>query len=120
VLLRFDYVTDLVLTFGGFAVDDIAIPEIGFFDDAETPITGWTAEGFIRATAEIPQSWRLQLITFDSAARPTVADLTVASDGSLAHTYEARPGDRRPILIIAAQSPETLQPAAYTLVIGAP
>lgn len=120
VLLRFEYVTDLVLTFGGFAVDDITIPEIDFFDDAEMPNTGWTAEGFIRATAEIPQSWRLRLITFDAAGQPSVEDLTVPPDGRLAHTYEARSGGRRPVLIIAAQSPETLHPAAYTVDIGTP
>lgn len=120
VLLRFEYVTDLVLTFGGFAVDDIAVPEIGFYDDAESTGAGWTAEGFARATAEIPQSWRLQLITFDAAGRSTVEALAVAPDGRLAHTYEAWPGGRRPILIVAALSPETLQPASYVLDVRAP
>lgn len=119
ILLRFEYVTDLVLTFGGFAVDEIAIPEIGFYDDAESSGAGWVAEGFARTTAEIPQLWRLQLVTFDATGRPTVEDLMVGPDGRLEHTYEALPGSRRPLLIIAAQSPETLQPATYALDIGA-
>uniref|UniRef100_UPI0035AFA9A8 hypothetical protein n=1 Tax=Promineifilum sp. TaxID=2664178 RepID=UPI0035AFA9A8 len=44
ILLRFEMVTDLIQTWRGFAIDDIAIPEIGFFDDAEQLDAGWTAE----------------------------------------------------------------------------
>ncbi|MFZ0546451.1 MAG: hypothetical protein WAM60_13485, partial [Candidatus Promineifilaceae bacterium] len=63
IMIRFVYMTDPILTFGGLAVDDISIPEIGFFDDAETLADGWVAEGFDRVTAEMPQTWHLQLIT---------------------------------------------------------
>lgn len=118
ILLRFEYVTDPILTFGGFALDDIAIPEIEFHDDAETPDEGWMAEGFTRATTELPQSWWLQLITFDTDGRPAVSRLDVAEDGRLDYTYQALPGVRRPILIVAATAPQTLQPAEYTLDIG--
>src|SRR5947209_18084687 len=45
------YVTDAALDFDGFAVDDIAIPEIGFTDDAEQD-GGWTANGFLRSRSE--------------------------------------------------------------------
>lgn len=120
ILLRFEYVTDPILTFGGFALDDIAIPEIGFFDDAETDVGGWTAEGFARATDELPQAWRLQLITFDADGQPTVAALAVDEDGRLTTTYQALPGVRRPILIVASAVPETLQTAAYTLGVSVP
>lgn len=120
ILLRFEYVTDPILTFGGFAVDDIVIPEIGFFDDAEADVGGWTAEGFARATDQLPAAWRLQLITFDADGQPAVAALTVNEDGRLTTTYQAVPGVRRPILIVASAVPETLQPMAYTLAVSAP
>ena len=120
ILLRFEYVTDPILTFGGFAIDDISIPEIGYFDDAETESGGWTAEGFARATYELPQAWRLQLITFDGDGRPAVEALVVGEDGRLTTTYQAMPGSRRPILIVASAVPETLQTAAYTLAVSAP
>lgn len=115
ILLRFEYVTDPILTFGGFALDDIAIPEINFHDDAETSDEGWIAEGFTRATTELPQTWWLQLITFDVDGRPTVSRLNVPEDGRLEHTYQTVPGVRRPILIVAAATPQTLQPAEYVL-----
>ncbi len=65
ILLRFEYVTDPILTYGGFALDDVAVPEIGFFDGAEDEQPGWLAEGFLRATEALPQSWHLQLITYE-------------------------------------------------------
>lgn len=115
ILLRFEYVTDPILTYGGFALDDIAIPEIDFADDAETLDDGWTAEGFARATADLPQDWWLQLITFDADGRPSVARMSVPGSGHLAFNYQAVSGNRRPILIVAATAPETLQTAGYRL-----
>lgn len=119
IQVRFEYVTDLVLTFGGLAIDDVAIPEIGFFDDTETLDAGWVAEGFVRAPAELPQRWALQLITF-AAGVPSVAKLEVSSPGQLEQSLTTTAGDRRPILIVAALSPQTLQPAAYTLEVRSP
>jgi len=118
ILLRFEVVTDLILTYGGLALDDIAIPEIGFFDDAESLDPGWVAEGFSRATADLPQSWRPLLITFDAEGNPSVELLSVSDDGRLLHPYESSPGARRPILIVAAVAPETLQEAEYTFSVG--
>lgn len=115
LLLRFEYVTDPILTFGGFALDDIAIPEINFHDDVETLDEGWVAEGFIRATTELPQNWWLQLISFDADGQPTVSRLDVPGDGRLEYTYEAIAGVRRPILIVGGTAPETLQSAKYVL-----
>lgn len=119
IQLRFEYVTDLVLTYGGLAIDDVAIPEIGFVDDAETLEPGWLAEGFVRAPAEIPQRWNLQLITFEDGT-PAVTTLELPEDGALTTTLTTRAGDRRPILVVAALSPQTLQPATYMLAVRAP
>jgi hypothetical protein len=115
ILLRFETITDPILTFGSFAVDDVAIPELGFFDDAETLDDGWTAEGFTRATAELPQAWQLQLITFDADGRPAVERLPVAADGTMQHTVQGLPGVQRAILIVSATAPETLQVAPYRI-----
>ena len=62
-MIRFAYVTDPILTKGGIGIDNIAIPEIGLYDDVESSLEGWTAEGFERVTATIPQQWHLILIT---------------------------------------------------------
>ena len=102
----------------GGDVDDIAIAEIDFQDDAEMRDEGWIAEGFTRATTDLPQTWWLQLITFDADGRPTVSRLNVPEDGRLEYTVQAIPEVRRPILIVAATAPQTLQPADYGLDIG--
>ncbi|MFQ5435398.1 MAG: hypothetical protein ACE5FD_11035, partial [Anaerolineae bacterium] len=112
ILLRFEYVTDLILTYGGFALDNIAIPEIGFFDDAESDGTGWLAEGFVRATAVLPQPWHLQLITFEGDV-PVVQSVDLGDGWSAEFTVP--PSSRAPILIVAAAAPETLQVANYQL-----
>ena len=118
ILLRFEYVTDPILTYAGLALDDIAIDDIGFRDDAETLDAGWVAEGFVRAPAELPQRWHLLLVTFDDDEQPTVQTLPVAADGRARFAVEIAAGGRRPLLIVAATAPDTLVAAAYSLVIA--
>ena len=118
ILLRFEVVTDLILSYAGLALDDIAIPAIGLADDAETLDTGWLAEGFVRATATLPQAWPLQLVTFDRDERPTIQALPVGPDGRVQFVLETTPGGRRPLLIVATTAPDTLQPAGYVLTVG--
>ena len=123
ILLRFEYVTDQLLTYGGLALDNIAIPEIGFVDDASRPEQGWTAEGFTRATAYLPQSWQLQLITFPDG-QPTVTPIeldalqTANSTGSAQAIFSIPTGgSRSPILVIAASAPRTLEVGHYQLIV---
>lgn len=46
IKLRFRYVTDGTVTFPGWAIDNIAIPEVGFFDDVEYGPGDWTHNGW--------------------------------------------------------------------------
>jgi hypothetical protein len=114
IQLRFEVVTNPAVTFSGFALDNIAIPEIGFYDDAETAVAGWEAEGFVRATAAIPQQWHLQLITFPNDI-PQVVDLPLNVDQTTSVALETAATEKPPILIIAASAPQTLLPAGYRL-----
>jgi hypothetical protein len=63
ILLRFEYFTDGTLSLGGVLLDNIAIPEIGFFDDAESLAAGWQNDGFLRVGESVPQAWSLALVT---------------------------------------------------------
>ena len=46
IILRFHYQTDYSVVYEGWHIDDIEIPEIGFSDDVESGIDGWTAAGW--------------------------------------------------------------------------
>ncbi len=112
VLLRFEMVTDPILTYSGLAVDNVAIPEIGYFDDGSKE--GWTAEGFTLAGSSLPQPWHLQLITFGDEG-PIIETVSLSDGGQTLLEVSSEPGQRRPILVVAASAPVTLQPAAYSL-----
>ncbi len=116
ILLRFEYVTDPILTYGGLALDNISIQELGFFDGAEEIVDSALAEGFVRATPRIPQSWHLQTITFGDDG-PQVQYYPVHPSGDFFLTFE-RPTQESSILIIAATAPTTLERATYELTIS--
>lgn len=114
VLLRFEYVTDPILTYGGLALDNLAIPEIGFYDDAESG-GGWQAEGFVRATGYLPAQWHLILIQFTDKG-PAVTPVELSPENTAVITPEA--GSQPPLLIVAATAPMTLQTAHYQLFVN--
>jgi hypothetical protein len=116
ILLRFEYVTDEIYTESGLALDDINIPEIDFYDDAETLDSDWKADGFIRATGSIPQPWYIQIITFPDGT-PQVQFLTLDETASGTLELAMTPGERAPLIIVAAAAPMTLQAASYTLAV---
>ncbi|MCP4542792.1 MAG: hypothetical protein GY832_37185 [Chloroflexi bacterium] len=64
VLLRFWYITDPGLNQPGWLIDDISIPEIGFSDDAEQEDSGWTVDGFVRSSNDLPQAYSVQLVEY--------------------------------------------------------
>lgn len=65
VLLRFEYVTDDSTHLTGFAVDNIEIAELGFFDGADIGTT-WTSEGFRWIDGPLTQRFVLQVIDRNS------------------------------------------------------
>ena len=78
ILLRFEVVTDGMMTESGLAIDNVSLPEIGYTDDESGE--GWTAEGFTLASASLPQTWHLQLIEY-MADGPVVSEIPVKDDG---------------------------------------
>jgi len=114
ILLRFEYVTDPILTYSGLALDDIAIPEIDYFDDLESDSPGWLAEGFTRATISLPQTWHLQLITYGEEGLE-VRRLPVDVDEELSLALDGDDIKQQSVLIVAATAPVTLERANYEL-----
>ncbi|MSP79284.1 MAG: hypothetical protein EXR67_07030 [Dehalococcoidia bacterium] len=62
LLLRFQYITDESINGDGLCIDDISVPEVGFFDDAESDAGGWQAEGFQRLSLTLPQLYAVQVV----------------------------------------------------------
>ncbi|MFN2134384.1 MAG: hypothetical protein ACK2UK_00410, partial [Candidatus Promineifilaceae bacterium] len=75
ILLRFHVLTDFETTGKGFALDDIAITELGFFDDVESGSGNWEAQGFVRTGWQLPQEWEVRLILHGE--QPQVIPLTL-------------------------------------------
>ncbi|MGB2696206.1 MAG: hypothetical protein WBD55_13620 [Dehalococcoidia bacterium] len=67
VLVRFEYVTDDGVSGPGLAIDDIAVPEIAFFDDAEEDAGGWERQGFRVVARPLQQRFALRLIKLGPA-----------------------------------------------------
>ena len=109
VQLRFEYVTDGNLNFGGFAVDDIEIAGLPL-DEAETD-NGWTPSGFIRSTNVVSQRFLLQVLHFGD--RATVERRTV-DDGALSLDLDTM-ADRRALIAVTGFAVRTTEPVAFTV-----
>ena len=62
IQLRFQVITDFTRNRDGLQLDDIEIPEIGYFDGAEDDSGGWEARGFIRSSNIVPVDWIVWLL----------------------------------------------------------
>ena len=112
VLLRFEYITDDATNGPGFALDDVAIPEIGLFDDMESPDPAWQAEGFIRMDNILPQQFTVQIIDLTSA-QPTVTQLPLDEANSGQMILGTAEAGVDAILVISAQAPVTTEVTEY-------
>jgi hypothetical protein len=111
VLLRFEYVTDGALNFDGLAIDDIAIPEIGFSDDAEKD-SGWTANGFIRSSNVVRQRYIVQVLRF--GATPTI-ERHVVDNGVLELDVDGSKDRKAPILAVTGIAARSTEPIGFTV-----
>jgi hypothetical protein len=104
VLLRFEYVTDDSTHLRGFAVDDVEIPEIGFFDGADVA-TNWISEGFRWVDGPLPQRFIVQVI---DRASGLVRGLELDADNRGLLTLEG------PVTIVVSGATEgTTEKATY-------
>lgn len=116
VQLRFDYITDASVYNYGFILDDLSIPEIGYFTDFETGDAGWQAEGFVRLQNILPQTFRLALIEKGD----TISIQKFELDGNNVLEIPLRIGGQvdEAILVVTGTTPFTRQPANYTFSIN--
>lgn len=111
VQLRFEYITDAAVNGEGFLLDDVAIPQIGYFTDFENDNGGWEAAGFARIRNILPQTFRLALITLGQTT--TVQHLSLSADNviDIPLNFGSDTGDV--VLVVSGTTRFTRQPAAY-------
>jgi hypothetical protein len=111
VQIRFEYVTDAAVNGEGLLLDDIAIPEIGYFNDFERDTDDWVAAGFVRIQNILPQTYRLALISIGSE---TTVDYITLTPDNVAQIPVSIGGDvDEVVLVVTGTTRYTRQPAAY-------
>ncbi len=113
VQLRFEYVTDAAVNGEGFMLDDVAVPEAGYFTDFESDDGGWSAQGFVRIQNALPQTFRLSLIRLGRGT--TVEQIELPADNQVEIPIEIGGDVRRIILVVSGTTRFTRQPALYTM-----
>ena len=111
ILLRFEYITDDAVNRVGFCVDDIAIPELGYFDDAEGD-EQWIGGGFVRTDNVLLQRFLVQLVELGPNVRVRAMELDEAQTGRL--VVENLGGEvEKAVLVVSGLAPVTTELASY-------
>ncbi|MGD2155995.1 MAG: immune inhibitor A [Anaerolineales bacterium] len=113
VQIRFEYVTDAAVNGEGFLLDDIAIPQIGYYSDFEADSGGWEADGFVRILNQLPQHYLIGLISIGE--RTTVEKMTPSYDNSLDISLHVGEEVQEVILVVSGSTRFTKQKATYRL-----
>ncbi len=112
IQVRFEYVTDAAINGEGFLVDDIAIPQIGYFEDFEADEGGWLGEGFVRVQNRLPQTFRVALIY---KSEIPVVEQIVLDENRQASIWLDFSGDYdEVVLVVSGTTRYTRQRAAYS------
>ncbi len=112
VLLRFEYVTNNAIAGPGFMLDDISIPEIGWYDDFETIDEEWMVEGFLHTQESVDQNWTLAAVA--DGDMPQVQIINVEEGQAEAEIIVPEDGS---MIIVGAMAPFASIDARYTLTI---
>lgn len=113
ILLRFEYVADDAVNRPGWTIDDISIPEIGFFDEVEHSVGDWQAEGFVRIDNVLPQTFILQLIEIGEAG-VEVRRIPLDDTNYGTFTIKGLGSDiQKAVMIVSGTAPVTTEPASY-------
>ena len=110
VLIRFEYVTQSPYSGHGWAIDDIAVPELDYLYDVDIGDGGWIGDGFVRTRQAVDQDWAVYLVLPDEVLR-----LQVADDGSTGTRFSLDTELGPATIVIAAMSPRTKVEGTYKL-----
>ena len=93
----------------------MGLAELGYADDAEQGDGGWQAQGFVRTSGELPQTWALRLIRTGRAT--SVEPIPVDAQGRA--TVTLADGERGTLAVIGTTR-FTTEPAGYSYSVAQP
>jgi len=111
ILLRFEYLTDAAVNGEGMMIDDVSIPEIGYFTDFEADDGGWEAEGWVRIQNVLPQSFKLAWISLEDETTVEYIPLGVNNTAQISFDIGEEGAG---VLVIVPTTRFTRQPASYS------
>ncbi|NWG15316.1 MAG: immune inhibitor A [Chloroflexi bacterium] len=117
ILLRFGCISLPGRDNPGFAVDNIAVPEVGFYDDAERGVPGWTLDGWRQTGSQTRQKFLLQVaIIGDSAETSRVRRLIGPGDTATGGvwSFPLAAGEFM-VIAVSGLNDDTAQPARFDL-----
>ncbi len=113
ILVRFEYVTDAAVTQPGMFIDDVSIPEIGYYQDFENGPGQWRSEGWLLTNNILQERWLVQVIEQRGPRDVVVHRMSVGPDGrgelrltGLDNFYDL-------VLAVSALAPVTVEEASY-------
>lgn len=113
VQIRFEYVTDAAVTMPGMFIDDVEIPEIGYFEDFEAGPGDWQTEGWLLTNNILRQRWLVQAIVTGADGRVRVERMEVGPDGRGELRLQGLDPNKEVILAISALAPMTTEVGTY-------
>jgi hypothetical protein len=118
LILRFEYITDANVTGEGFLLDDVSIPEIGYYADFETNDPSWQADGWVRVRNILPQTYKLALIFEGDGTN--VEYITLNQDLSANIPFTIDENVDNVVLLVSATTRFTRQTAPYRFYVSQP
>ena len=119
IQVRFHVITDFTTNRDGIQLDDIAIPELGYYDSAEDDSGSWEANGFIRSSNLVPVEWIVWLV---KASNPMQVERITLSPEQMAEFEIEGFGEQFKIaaVVISPTAPTTTMELDYELVFQNP
>jgi len=118
--LRFVYITDDAVTSPGWAVDEVVIPALGYFDDFIGDAEGWESEGWVLTDGSLTQKWLLQaaeLVDDRIVAVHSIPLDRVGNDFAAVWETPILTSEKEILLIVSPITDGTTEPATYRMVV---
>ena len=113
ILLRFEYVTDAAVTQPGMFIDDVSIPEIGYFQDFEQGPGRWQSEGWLLTNNILEERWLVQVIEQHGHGDVTIHRMDIGPDGHGELHLTGLDDSYHLVLAVSALAPVTVEEGAY-------